>query len=305
MDRRAWTLLLVLAGIWGASYLLIKIGVRDLSPFMVAWLRIALAAAVLVAVAAHRGVLRPSRSAGAGWLALLAATQVVAPFVLIGAAETEISSGLAGVLVASAPLFTAVLAIWIDHEERSQGMRLVGIVLGIAGVGVLLGVDLGGSGAELLGGVAVLGAGLGYAVGGMLAKRRLGSAAPLGMAAWVMVAATVLLLPGAIATLPADVPGVGPLAAVATLGVVGTGIAFAIFYDLIGTVGPARTLIVTYLAPGFAVAYGAIFLDEAITVSTLAGLALILGGSYLAAGRATPAQPAPAGEPVAVTKAST
>ena len=305
MDRRAWTLLLVLGGIWGASYLLIKIGVRDLSPFMVAWMRIALAAVVLVALAARRGVLRPAWSVGAGWLALLGATQVAGPFVLISAAELEISSGLAGILVASAPLFTALLAVRVDHEERSQGLRMAGILVGIAGVAVLLGVDLGGSGNELLGGFAVLGAGLGYAVGGFLAKRRLGEASPLGLAASVVLAATVLLLPAAALSLPADGVGAGPFAAVAALGVIGTGIAFVIFYDLIGTVGPARTLIVTYLAPGFAVAYGALFLDEAITVWTLIGLALILGGSYLAAGRSEEAAEAPpAAEPVAAAKAS-
>jgi drug/metabolite transporter (DMT)-like permease len=301
MERRAWTLLIVLAAIWGASYLFIKIGVRDMSPALIAWLRLALAAAVLVPLAARRGALRAARGIGAGWLAILAITQVGGPFVLIGAAEQEISSGLAGILVASTPLFTAVLAIWIDREERSQGLRLVGILLGLAGVALLLGVDLGGSGAELLGGFAVVAAGLCYSVGGFVAKRRIGVAAPLGVAAWVMVAATALLAPPALLSLPDEAPGVGPLAAVAVLGVVGTGIAFAIFYDLIGTIGPARTWIVTYLAPGFAVAYGAIFLDEAITVSTLAGLALIIGGSYLAAG-GSPATDR-AGERVAAAKA--
>jgi drug/metabolite transporter (DMT)-like permease len=288
MERRAWTLLIVLAAIWGASYLFIKIGVRDMSPALIAWLRLALAAAVLVPLAARRGALRAARGIGAGWLAILAITQVGGPFVLIGAAEQEISSGLAGILVASTPLFTAVLAIWIDHEERSQGLRLVGILLGLAGVALLLGVDLGGSGAELLGGFAVVAAGLCYSVGGFVAKRRIGVAAPLGVAAWVMIAATALLAPPALLSLPDEAPGVGPLAAVAVLGVV-------------GTIGPARTWIVTYLAPGFAVAYGAIFLDEAITVSTLAGLALIIGGSYLAAG-GSPATDR-AGERVAAAKA--
>src|SRR5829696_1441538 len=295
MDRRAWTLLIVLAAIWGASYLFIKIGVRDMSPALIAWLRLALAAIVLVPLAARRGALRAARGVGAGWLGALAITQVGAPFILIGAAEQEISSGLAGILVASTPLFTAVLAIWLDHEERSQGLRLVGILLGLAGVALLLGVDLGGSGAELLGGFAVVAAGLCYSVGGFVAKRR------IGVAAWVMVAATALLAPPALLSLPDEAPGIGPLAAVAVLGVVGTGIAFAIFYDLIGSIGPARTWIVTYLAPAFAVAYGAIFLDEAITVSTLAGLALIIGGSYLAAGGSAEADRA--GERLAAAKA--
>ena len=284
MDRRAWTLLLILGAIWGASYLFIKIGVRDLSPAMVAWARIALAAAVLVPLAHRSGALAAARGSGLGWLGLVGVVQVAGPFLLIAAAEEEIDSGLAGILVASAPLFTALLAIRVDQEERSSGWRLVGILLGLGGVAVLLGVDLNGSSSELLGGAAVLLAGLGYAVGGFLVKRRLAAVPPLGLAAWVMVASSVALLPAALATLPGSAPGLGPVAAVSVLGVLGTGVAFAIFYDLMGSVGPARTFIVTYLAPGFAVAYGALFLDESVSLSTLAGLLLILGGSYLAAG---------------------
>jgi drug/metabolite transporter (DMT)-like permease len=304
VNRRAWTLLLILGGIWGASYLFIKIGVRDMSPAMVAWARIALAALVLVPLAQRSGALAAARGSGLRWLCLVGMIQVGAPFLLIAAAEEEIDSGLAGILVASAPLFTALLAIRFDQEERSTGWRLVGILLGLVGVGVLLGVDLNGSTAELLGGAAVLLAGLGYAVGGFLVKRRLAAVPPIGLAAWVMLASSVVLLPFALATLPASAPGIGPVAAVAVLGVLGTGIAFAIFYDLMGSVGPARTFIVTYLAPGFAVAYGALFLGESITVSTVAGLALILGGSYLAAGgSARSPEPAPAGEHAQPAKA--
>jgi drug/metabolite transporter (DMT)-like permease len=282
MDRRAWSLLIVLGAIWGASYMFIKIAVDDLSPGMVAWSRVALAALVLVALAAGRGALA-GFGGKVGVLALVGAIQVAGPFFLIGAGEEEISSSLAGILVTSAPLFTALLAIWVDHEERSQGLRLVGVLLGVVGVGVLLGVDLGGSGNELLGGLAVVLASLGYAVGGLLVKHRLADVPPIGVAAWVMVASTVLLAPVALLTLPGAAPGLGPVAAVTALGVLGTGIAFMIFYDLIASIGPARAFVVTYLAPGFAVVYGATLLDETITVATIAGLALILAGSWLAA----------------------
>jgi drug/metabolite transporter (DMT)-like permease len=162
MDRRSWSLLLVLGAIWGASYLFIKIGLRDLSPSMVAFVRIALAALVLLPVAAFRGALSGVRSR-IWWLALVGAVQVAGPFVLISAGEEEISSSLAGILVASAPLFTALLAVWVDREERSQGLRLGGVMLGFVGVALLLGVDLGGSGSALLGGLAVVLASLGYA----------------------------------------------------------------------------------------------------------------------------------------------
>ncbi|HET8592827.1 MAG TPA: DMT family transporter [Solirubrobacterales bacterium] len=290
MDRRSWSLLLLLGGIWGASYLLIKIGLRDLSPAMVAFVRILLAALVLVPVAAAQGSLRGHARLG-GWLILVGAVQVAGPFVLISAGEEEISSSLAGILVASAPLFTAMLAVWVDHEERSHGLRLGGVVIGFAGVAVLLGVDLGGEGAALLGGLLVVLASLGYAVGGFLVKHRLAGIPPVAMSGLVMAASAVLLLPPAIATAPPEPPGLGPAAAVAALGVVGTGIAFVIFYWLIANVGPARTFLVTYIAPAFAVAYGAILLDEEISVATVAGLALILAGSWLAAEGRLPGRP--------------
>jgi drug/metabolite transporter (DMT)-like permease len=272
---------LLLASIWGASYMLIKIGLRDLSAPMVACVRIALAAAVLVSVAATQRALGVVRRR-AGTLALVGGVQVAAPFLLISLGELEISSALAGILVATAPIFTAVLAIWVDHEERSEGLRLFGIVIGIAGVAALFGLDLTGSGSAVLGGLAIVLASLGYAVGGFVVKHRLGGAPPIGVAAWVMVASTIWLLPAALATAPDSAPALGPMAAVAALGVVGTGIAFAIFYTLIGLVGPARSFVVSYLAPGFAVAYGGVLLGEQITVTTVAGLALILAGSWLA-----------------------
>jgi drug/metabolite transporter (DMT)-like permease len=287
VSRRSWTWLLLLASIWGASYMFIKIGLRDLSPAMVAWLRIALAAAVLVPIAASQRALGAVRGRP-GTVAIVGAVQVAGPFLLIGLGEQEISSALAGILVATAPIFTAVLAVWVDHEERSEGARLLGIVIGIAGVVALFGLDLSGSGSAVLGGLAVVLAGLGYAVGGFLVKHRLGHAPPIGVAAWVMVAGTIWLLPAALITAPGSVPGIGPIAAVTALGVVGTGLAFAIFYTLIGRIGPARSFIVAYLAPGFAVLYGALLLDERITAATVAGLALILAGSWLAVEGAPP-----------------
>ena len=169
-------------------------------------------------------------------------------------------------------------------------MRLAGVMLGMVGVAFLLGVDLGGDGSQLLGGLAVLLASLGYAVGSFMVKHRLVEGPPIGIVAWVVVTSTVLLAPAAVIGFPEAAPGAGPLLAVVLLGVVCTGVAFVILYQLIDTVGPARTWIVTYLAPGFAVAYGATLLGEPITAPTVIGLALVLAGSWLAAeGRLRPA----------------
>lgn len=263
--------------------MLIKIGLRDLSPEMVAFTRIALAAAVLMPIAAAQGALRGLRGR-LGVVALVGAIQVAGPFWLIPAGEQEISSALAGILVATTPIFTALLAIRVDHEERSEGPRLAGVAIGLAGVVLLFGLDLSGSSAAVLGGLAVVLASLGYSIGSFIVKHRLSDTRPLGVVASVMAASAGLLLIPAALSAPTDPPGLGPLAAVVALGVLGTGAAFVIFYLLIGTVGPARTMIVSYLAPGFAVVYGGVLLGETITVGTLVGLGLIVGGSWLAAG---------------------
>jgi drug/metabolite transporter (DMT)-like permease len=272
---------LLLASIWGASYMFIKIGLRDLSPSMVAFLRIALAAAVLMPLAASQGALR-GLGRRAGMLTLLGGIQVAGPFYLIPLGEQHVTSALAGILVATTPI-TAMLAIWVDHEERSQGLRLAGVVVGIAGVLALFGLDLSGSHSALLGGLAIVLASLGYAIGGFIVKHRFAATRALGLVACVMTASALLLLPAALATFPSEAPGAGPLAAVAVLGVLGTGVAFVIFYALIGSVGPARTMLVSYIAPGFAVVYGAVLLGEEITAAIILGLALIVMGSWLAA----------------------
>jgi len=282
MDRRSWTLVMALGAIWGASFLFIEIGLRDMGPAVVAWARVALAAAVLVPVAAYRGELRIP-GAGVGLIALLGTVQVGVPFAILARGQEEITSSLAGILVASTPLFTALLAVRVDPTEKSEGVRFWGVVAGLVGVGLLLGFDLSGSSAEALGGALVLLASLGYATGGLITKLKLPGAPGTGLAAWITLSATLLLTPFAIADAPSDVPGLGPVLAVVALGVIGTGLAFAIFFGLMTTIGPARTFIVTYLSPGFAIVYGALLLDEAISVATLVGLALILGGSYLAA----------------------
>ena len=289
VDRRAWTLLGVLASIWGASYLFIKIGLEDFSPAMVVFLRTLLAALVLAPLAFRRGAL-------AGMLArwwpvlVLAAVQVAGPFLLISWGEEEISSSLAGILVASAPILTAMLAVFVDRDERPTRVGGIGIGIGIVGVALLLGVDVGGDSAALVGGLAVVLASLGYAIGGFYLKAHFKDAQPIGVVTATMFASALLALPLALATFPSGAPDAGSVAAMAALGAGGTGIAFVIFYTLIAEVGPAKASIVAYVAPVFAVMYGVVFRDEAFTLSTVIGMALILGGSWIAAQGRLPAR---------------
>jgi drug/metabolite transporter (DMT)-like permease len=281
VQRRAWVLLGVLAALWGASYMFIKIALDDLSPVAVVVARTALGAIVLLPVAISRGALIPARR-HLGTLALVAAVQIAGPFLLIAAGETKVSSSLAAILVASASIWTALLAAAFVPSERLQGVGLVGIAIGIVGVVALFGLDLEG-GEALLGGVMILLAALGYAVGALVAKRRLSDVPAVGLVASIMSLSALMVLPFALLSLPSDAPGLDTVAALVALGAGGTGLAFLIFYVLNAELGPSRASIVAYVAPGFSVAYGVVLLDEAFTAATAAGLALILLGSYLAA----------------------
>ncbi len=297
MSRRSWVKFLALAAFWGASYLFIELGLEDLSPPMIVFARTALAALVLLPIALRMRALSGLRER-LGALALLALVQVAAPFMLISVGQEEIASSLAGILVASAPIFTALLAVWVDHEERSHGLALGGVLIGMAGVALLLGVDTGGGTAAVVGGMLVLLASFGYAVGGFLLKRRLTGPQPLGLVTVTMALSALITLPAAALTLPDSLPGLEAVGAVTTLGVVGTGISFVLFYDLIGTIGPAKASLVAYVAPGFSVVYGVTLLDESFSVATAAGLALILSGSWLAAEGRLPWQPRAARKPL-------
>jgi drug/metabolite transporter (DMT)-like permease len=285
VPRRSWIQLLALASLWGASYLFIKIGLRDFSPAMVVFLRTALAALVLLPFVLQREAFRGVRDRLAQ-VAILAAVQVAGPFLLISAGEQSISSSLAGILVASAPIFTAILAVWVDEDERVGSLGAVGIVGGIVGVALVVGVDTAGS--HVIGALAVVLASLGYAIGGFYVKRRMRGIAPIGLVASTMTASALLVLPFAAVSAPGALPDPGPVAAMLALGIGGTGISFVLFYGLIASVGPTRASLVAYVAPGFAVVYGVSFLDETFTVVTAAGLALIVGGSWMASHGRTP-----------------
>ena len=276
-----------MAALWGASYMFIKIGLRDLSPELVVFLRTALAALLLVPLALHRDALRGLRDR-VPQIVFIAAIQAAGPFLLIALGQQSISSSLAGILVSCAPIFTAILAVWVDQEERLGKVGILGIWIGIVGVALIVGLDT--EGTALLGALAVILASFGYAIGGFWIKRNMKGVQAIGLVTAIMTASAVLTLPLAVIGAPDSVPDAGPLLAIAALGFGGTGIAFVIFYGLIAKVGPSRASVVAYVAPGFTVVYGATLLDERITVATIAGLVLIVGGSWMAAEGRLPAR---------------
>ncbi|MBV8063950.1 MAG: DMT family transporter [Actinobacteria bacterium] len=282
MSRRYAFFLLVLGAIWGSSYLFIKIGVRELSPAALIEVRLLFAAPVLVAFARSRyggeALLRAWRPG-----LVLAALNAAVPFTLIAWGERWVDSGTAAVANSSVPIFLAILAALFVPAERSTGWRLVGVLLGLVGVAVLAGVHPQGGWHGTLGIGAIVVASISYAAANLYAGRRMSAGGPV-LAAMSMSLAFVLLLPLALATLPAHAPGWKSVGAGAVLGLLGTAIAQILSYRMIRIYGSSRSVLVAYMLPAFALLYGAIFLGEGVTVGKLAGLVLISAGVALGTG---------------------
>lgn len=284
MTRKAWLLFTLSSVIWGIPYLFIKIAVDGgVPPAFVAWSRVALGALLLTPFAIRRGAFR---GLGAHRAAILvyAGTEIAVPFVLIAAGEQRISSSLAAILVSTMPLQLALLSIWLHPEHRPRGWRLVGLLIGLSGVVALLGIDVGGRSEELLGAAMVLLATVGYATAPLIVSRYLSALDPLGPVAASLVVSAIALLPFALAGAPRGLPAPAALVAIGVLGVICTVMGLIVFFQLIATAGPGRASLITYVNPVVAVIAGVLTLHEHVGVMSLAGLALILGGSWLAAG---------------------
>jgi drug/metabolite transporter (DMT)-like permease len=287
MTARAWWLFAAVSIVWGVPYLFIKLAVEDLSPIWVAFGRIVVAFVVLLPYAWHKGALRGLHR---HWKPLLvySVIEICLPWPLIGFGEERISSGLAAILIAAVPLIVAVMAIWIDHEERAEGSRLVGLVVGFAGVVVLLGLDVAGRPGELLGAFAVLLAAVGYACGPMMIKHNFRDVDPLGTVTASMGISALVLAPFAAFSAPASMPGGEAIASVVVLGLLASAAGFLLFFALIRAVGPGRATVITFVNPVVAVALGIVLLDEGLGLSAVAGLLLILAGSWLSTGGRMP-----------------
>jgi drug/metabolite transporter (DMT)-like permease len=265
--------------VWGIPYLLIKVAVRELSPVTLVFARSAIAVALLLPVTLARGELRPVLRY---WKPLLAYTvaEVAIPWLLLSFAEQRLSSSLTGLLVAAVPLVGAGIAFARGAGAGLGAMRMCGLLVGLAGVAALVGVDVRGAqlGAALAVGVVVIG----YAVGPVLLSRYLSDLPPLGVVTASLAVVAIGYAPFALTDLPDQWPAASVTESVIVLGVVCTALAFLVFFALIAEVGPVVATVFTYVNPAVAVLLGAVFLHEHITAWTLVGFALILAGSFLA-----------------------
>ena len=283
MGARDLGALLILGALWGASFIFIRVAVPVLGPFVLMDLRVLLAAAAMVLCAVAVGRLPKLRSNWGRFL-VLGCLNAAVPFTLIAASEINLTASLAAILNSTTPLFTAVVAaVWI--REALTPRRIGGLLLGIVGVAVVVGwTPITLSPIVLLSIGASLAAALSYGFGGVYAKRAFSGLSPLGMAIGQQTAASLLLLPPSVVSLPGEAPPPVVVISVLSLALLSTALAYLLYFRLISSVGPTSTLTVTFLVPVFGLLFGALFLGEPVGAGTLVGLAIILSSVALVTG---------------------
>jgi drug/metabolite transporter (DMT)-like permease len=282
MSRRAAALFALMSIVWGIPYLLIKVAVHHMTPAVVVEARTLIGALLLLPLAWRQGRLSPLLSR---WkpLAVYCVCELAIPWFLLSNAERRIPSSLSGLLVATVPLISAVIAYLTGQQHLLDRRGVAGLLVGLAGVAVLLGLDVHGRELGSVGQVLVVA--VGYAVGPAIAAWYLADQSSLALAAVSLAVVAVGYLPVAILQLPQQAPPATALASVVVLGVVCTALAFVAFFELIRETHPTQATVITYFNPVVAVILGVAVLGEQFKATTAAGFALILLGSWFATGR--------------------
>lgn len=277
--RKGWLLLGAMAVLWGIPYLLISIAVQSYSPPAIVAGRAIIGALVLLPFAIRNGVLRPALRKWP-WVLAFAAVEIAGPFVLLGHAEMTLPSGLTGLLVATVPMFAAIIALSGGDRGVLRPARAIGLVIGFAGVVVVVaGPGLGG-GSLLAVGEVLLVAVL-YATAPFIVAKKLGDVPSLGVITLALIANGIFYLPIALAT-QHQAPTISSTVALVVLAIVCTAVAFLVFFTLIREVGPVRAPLFTYVNPVVAIILGAIVLSEPLTPGLLLGFPLIIIGCWFA-----------------------
>lgn len=275
----------LLAAIWGGSFLLMKLGAEEFGPFATAFLRVLLAACFLLPLLIWRGQLGALRDKWKRILAIGALNSGI-PFVLFGFAVLHINTGLTSILNATTPLWGAVVA-WVWLRDKPSSIRILGLVIGFAGVAALAwdkATFKAGAASPGLAVMAAIVATLCYGIAASYTKKYMTGVPPLASATGSQIGASLVLLLPAATHLPAQVPSAVAWAAIVALAVFCTALAYILYFRIIASAGPARAVAVTFLIPVFGVAYGAIFLQETVTAVMLVCGAVIVLGTALSTG---------------------
>ncbi|WP_330178625.1 DMT family transporter [Nocardia sp. NBC_01503] len=291
MSKRGWVLFLAMGVIWGVPYAMIRVAVGDFDPVVVAFGRTALGALVLLPIALYTKVFLPVVRQWK-WVLVYTVVEITGPWLLIGTAETTLTSSTVGLLLAAVPLIAVVVVTRLGHE-RLDARRITGLMIGLAGVAALVGLDIDVSDLGALAAIAV--SAVGYAFGPIIIDRRLTELPPIGVVTASLLFAAVIYLPFALWRMPSHFPADATWSVVG-LGLLCTALAFVVFFALIGEVGPARATVITYINPAVALLIGVTLLGEPLTAGMAIGFPLVILGSILgtARSRAVVPEPAPA-----------
>jgi drug/metabolite transporter (DMT)-like permease len=284
MSRRGWLLFFMTGFLWGIPYLFIKVAVDPdggFSPAIVVCLRTAIGAAILLPWAIRQKTLGDAVR-GIRYVAPYAVLEMIGPWILIGTAEQKISSGLAGLLVASVPIWATIFASLKGDKTVWQRRRLFGIAIGFVGLVLVVGIESIKGGADPLSILMVLVASVAYAYAVMFVQSGLPGVSGVAINGVAMLITAIFYLPFTVVQWPSHHINQSAIWSVVALGIFSSGIAFAIFFVLVDIIGVARASLVTYLNTAFAVVLGVIILGEPITTGIIIGLPLVLLGSYLA-----------------------
>jgi len=290
MNASDWALLALLSLVWGGSFLFVGVAVRELPPLTIVALRVVMAAVALRFVLAVMGVRLPrERQVWAAFLGMGLLNNVI-PFTLIVWGQSHIASGLASILNATTPLFTVIVAHYFTADERLTGQRLAGVIVGFAGVAVMIGAAAVTSwNANVLAQLAVLGAALSYGFSGVFGRRfKAMGIPPLATAAGQVSASSMILLPLALVVdrpWTLEMPSTGAILSLVALALVSTAFAYLIFFRLLARAGATNVGLVTFLIPVSAILFGVVLLGETLEPRHVAGMALIGSGLVLIDGR--------------------
>jgi drug/metabolite transporter (DMT)-like permease len=289
VSRRGWALFAAMCLIWGLPYLFIRVVVEDnhLTPGTLVFVRTALASAILLPIGLYRNEIKPVLERWK-WLVVFAVIEVMVPWLMLSDAERHLNSSLAGLLVAGVPLVGAIAARFTAHADPVNRTQFIGLMLGIVGVASLVGLDF--SGLHVTSLLEMAGVAICYATGPIILARSLSDLPGLGVIACALPVSAVAYLPFVLLQPPKHVTA-SVVGSVVVLAVVCTALAFVLFFQLIATIGPTRSTVITYVNPAVAIALGVAILDEKVTAGMIVGFPLILTGSVLGARK--PASPAP------------
>jgi drug/metabolite transporter (DMT)-like permease len=284
VSRRGWFLFILVGFLWGIPYLFIKVAVdpdNGFTPAIVVCLRTAIGAAILIPIAIKRKQLMPAIR-GIKYVAPYALLEMIGPWILIGTAEQKISSGLAGLLIASVPIWATIFASMQGDKTVWHHTRLAGLVLGFIGLVAVVGIESIKGGSDALSIFMVLVAAVGYSYAVMMVQRALPGVSGIAINGVAMAISALFYLPFTIVQWPTHEISTAAINSIIGLGVLSTGAAFVAFFALASIIGVARGSLVTYLNTAFAVVLGVLILGEPLTIGMALGLPLVLIGSYFA-----------------------